>query len=229
MKIVLKSEVRGLGKIGEICDVRDGYGRNFLLPKGYAVVATKKNIEDLNKEIDELKKNNDKKNSEANNICGLLNNEVFNVVRQASDDGTIFGSVRNKDVYNLINEFFKKNNIKFYFEVGAIKIENPIKSIGQYIISVNLFGDVIANVYLNVCRSVSDFESDVANFTKKLEEANNGSKTLVKAKTASMVQDKLDKKAKKMDLKNNGKIVDNEKKEDIKTEEEKGKEKQSEN
>ena len=105
MKIVLNRDVKNLGKVGDVCEVANGYGRNFLLPKGYAIVASKQNIEKLNKKIEELKAKNAKLEEDATKVVALLEKEVFNVVRQAADDDTIYGSIKNRDVYKMIEVF----------------------------------------------------------------------------------------------------------------------------
>ena len=185
MKIVLNRDVKNLGKVGDVCEVANGYGRNFLLPKGYAIVANKQNIEKLNKKIEELKASNLKMEEEALKVVALLEKEVFNVVRQAADDDTIYGSIKNRDVYKMIEVFLTNNNIKFVFDLGGIEIKEPIKALGQYKIVVNLFGNVATEIRLNVCRANADFESDVIAFDKKMEQkVLSGSESENKAKGA---------------------------------------------
>lgn len=185
MKIVLNRDVKNLGKVGDVCEVANGYGRNFLLPKGYAIVASKQNIEKLNKKIEELKASNLKMEDEARKVVALLEKEVFNVVRQAADDDTIYGSIKNRDVYKMIEVFLTNNNIKFVFDLGGIEIKEPIKALGQYKIVVNLFGNVATEIRLNVCRANADFESDIVAFDKKMEQkVSSGSESENKAKGA---------------------------------------------
>ena len=185
MKIVLNRDVKNLGKVGDVCEVANGYGRNFLLPKGYAIVASKQNIEKLNNKIEELKAKNAKLEEDATKVVALLEKEVFNVVRQASDDDTIYGSIKNRDVYKMIEVFLTNNNIKFVFDLGGIEIKEPIKALGQYKILVNLFGSIATEIRLNVCRANSDFESDIVAFDKKMEQkVLSGSESENKAKGA---------------------------------------------
>lgn len=170
MKVVLNRDVKNLGKVGDICNVADGYGRNFLLPKGYAIIANKKNVNELQQKIAELQKKNEETENKAKSVAEMLNNEVFNIVRQAADDDTIYGSIRTKDIYNLIMCFLQKNNNDFTFDIGGIEMQQ-IKALGKYVIVVYLFGNVCANIRLNVCRIVSDFENDISIFDKKMIEA----------------------------------------------------------
>lgn len=170
MRIVLKRDLKNLGKVGDVCEVADGYGRNFLLPKKYAVIANKKNLSELQEKLEKLKEQNSKLEQEAINVADMLNNEVFNIVRQASDDDTIYGSIRTKDIYELVNSFLKTNNKDFRFDIGGIEMQT-IKSLGRYVIQIYLFAEVYAKIRLNVCRIVSDFESDIATFDKKFAES----------------------------------------------------------
>lgn len=215
MKIVLNRDIKNLGKVGDIVVVKDGYGRNFLLPKGYAIVATKANVEKLQNKIDELKKQNAVLFEKAQKINEILDKVVFNVVRQAADDDTMYGSIRTRDVYNFICDLLKKNNIDFSLDIGSIKIAEPIKTLGQYIINVELFSGVDAIVRLNVCRAIADFEDDVVEFDKKRE------KSLLTSKNAKENADKvLQQEVSKVEAKNSNEKVENnkEKKDEAKNE-----------
>ena len=171
MKIVLNRDIKNLGKVGEIVTVKNGYGRNFLLPRKYAVVATKTNVAKLQERLDELNKRNSEFIKQAEEIVKILDSTVYNVARQASDDDTIYGSIRSKDIYSFICELLRKNSISFSLDIGGIKIMEPIKTLGQYIIPVEIFGDVIGSVKLNVCRTSADFEDDVNTFNLKREKS----------------------------------------------------------
>ena len=201
MKIVLKRDIKNLGKVGDVCEVANGYGRNFLLPKHYAIVANKKNLSELQEKLEKLKEQNEVLVKEANEVANMLNGEVFNLVRQASDDDTIYGSIRTKDIYELINSFLKTNNKNFKFDIGGIEMQT-IKSLGKYVISVYLFADVCAKIRLNVCRIVSDFESDIVAFDKKFADAvvktddtKKNAKLLTADKKIAKVAEKEQKKA----------------------------------
>ncbi len=183
MKIILSRDIRGLGKVGDVVDVKNGYGRNFLLPKKYAVVASKKNMQELQEKLNELKAKNDKLFETAKQVAELLNKSIFNTVRQASDDDTIYGSVRVKDVYNFIIEELSKSKVNFQIDIGGIKIGEPIKTLGRYSVIVEVFSDVVCKLRINVCRTTADFESDVSTFDKNkdkslvIKKANNEKKS----------------------------------------------------
>ena len=213
MKVVLKRNVKNLGKVGDICNVADGYGRNFLLPKGYAIIANKNNIALLEQKREELIKKNNELEKEAKQVAEVLNNEVFNVVRQAADDDTIYGSIRTKDIYNLILNLLKSKNSNFVFDIGGIEIQQ-IKSLGKYIIPVFLFGNISANIRLNVCRIASDFESDISSFDKQMLDNSQKTENIKKNNKLLNADKKLEKMKNKMEKKtNNDKENKNENKE----------------
>lgn len=171
MKVILNRDIKNLGKVGDVVIVKDGYGRNFLLKKQYASVATKSSLSVLEKKIDELKAENSKLAKQAEQISELLNGVICNIVRQAADDNTIYGSVRVRDVFVFINDVLKKNNISFKIDICGIKFEKPIKMLGRYVIAVEIFGDIVANVRLNLCRAQADFDNDIKSFDKKREQS----------------------------------------------------------
>ena len=146
MKIVLNRDIKNLGKVGDLCEVANGYGRNYLLPKGYAIIANKQNIEKINKKIEELKTKNSQMEEQAKKVAEMLEKEVFNTIRQAADDDTIYGSIKNRDIYKMIEVFLTNNNIKFAFELGGIEIKEQIKSLGQYKVFVSLFGNISTEI-----------------------------------------------------------------------------------
>ena len=170
MNVILSRDIKNVGKVGEVCEVKTGYGRNFLIPKGYAIVANKKNITSLQEKIEELKQRNSEMLKIAKNVADILNKKVFNIIRAASDDKIIYGSVRNRDIRDLISELLHESRITFSVDIGSIKIAKPIKSLGQYIVSVNVFADVVAKVRLNVCRTSTEFDDDITSFDKKYQE-----------------------------------------------------------
>ena len=213
MKVVLKRDVKNLGKVGDICNVANGYGRNFLLPKGYAIIANKNNIALLEQKREELIKKNNELEKEAKQVAEVLNNEVFNVVRQAADDDTMYGSIRTKDIYNLILNLLKSKNSNFVFDIGGIEIQQ-IKSLCKYIISFFLFGNISANIWLNVCRIASDFESDISSFDKQMLDNSQKTENIKKNNKLLNADKKLEKMKNKIEKKsNNNKENKNENKE----------------
>ena len=171
MKVILNRDIRKLGKVGDVVTIKDGYGRNFLLPKKYVSVATKANIAKLQEKIEELKIKNSNLLKQAEKVADILNTSIYNVARQASDDDIIYGSVRTKDIYNFICSLLQQNSVDFQLDIGGIIVSNPIKTLGQYIVPVEIFSDIVANIRVNVCRTSADFEQNIDAFDKKREKA----------------------------------------------------------
>ena len=171
MKVILNRDIRKLGKVGDVVTIKDGYGRNFLLPKKYVSVATKANIAKLQDKIEELKVKNDNLLKQAEKVANIINTSIYNVARQASDDDIIYGSVRTKDIYNFICSLLQQNGVDFQLDIGGIIVSNPIKTLGQYIVPIEIFSDIVANIRVNVCRTSADFEQNIDAFDKKREKA----------------------------------------------------------
>jgi large subunit ribosomal protein L9 len=157
MKVILLVDVVSLGKVGNICDVKTGYAKNYLLSKGLAVVATPANIADLNAKMKAIKANNDKKLAIANELSSVLSGSSFTFNRQAGDDGTLYGSVKVKDIADRVNEFINSYNTSFLSELpcssSSVFIEKPIKFIGEYSVKLVLFAGVQSSIVVNVSRS----------------------------------------------------------------------------
>ena len=171
MKVILNRDIRKLGKVGDVVTVKDGYGRNFLLPKKYVSVATKANIAKLQEKIEELKVKNDSLLKQAEKVADILSANIYNVARQASDDDIIYGSVRTKDIYNFICSLLQQNGVDFQLDIGGIIVSTPIKTLGQYIVPVEIFSDIVSNIRVNVCRTSAGFEQNIEAFDKKREKA----------------------------------------------------------
>jgi large subunit ribosomal protein L9 len=157
MKVILLVDVNSLGKVGDICDVKSGYAKNYLLSKNLAVVATPANVADLNAKMKAIKANNDKKLAIANELSNVLNGSSFTFNRQAGDDGALYGSVKVKDIADRVNEFINSYNAAFLSELpcssSAVFIEKPIKFIGEYPVRIILFAGVESSIVVNVSRS----------------------------------------------------------------------------
>ena len=171
MKVILNRDIRKLGKVGDVVTIKDGYGRNFLLPKKYVSVATKANIAKLQEKIEELKVKNDNLLKQAEKVANILDTSIYNVARQASDDDIIYGSVRTKDIYNFICSLLQQNGVDFQLDIGGIIVSTPIKTLGQYIVPIEIFSDIVSNIRVNVCRTSADSEQNIDAFDKKREKA----------------------------------------------------------
>lgn len=150
MKVVLLKPVRKLGKIGEIVDVKPGFGRNFLIPQAFAVRATEAN----QKMIEEQKKELEAKNAEAKKYAEGLSAKIsgkdFTFICQSAADGRLFGSVSNKEIANTVTRS------GYDISYGNIHLDKPIKNLGIHEVSVILHSEVVANIIVNVARSESE-------------------------------------------------------------------------
>lgn len=146
MKIILKANVENVGVSGDVVNVKDGYARNFLIPKGLATEATRSNI----KMAEELKKNEERKKTaavdKARRLAEKLKNLSLTTSVAAGEDDKIFGSVTSQTIADLLAE--KGYNV----DKRHIILNEPIKALGVYDIPVKLHTDVTAEVKLWVVK-----------------------------------------------------------------------------
>ncbi|MDR1609409.1 MAG: 50S ribosomal protein L9 [Holosporales bacterium] len=144
MRIVLLSRVEQLGVIGDVVEVKPGYARNFLLPQQKALRATPANLERFQNMKAEIEANNLKLKSEAEKLAAKMEHASIILVRNASDSGFLFGSVRSGDIAEQLAEQ------GFAISKSQVRIAAPIKSIGNYMVEVVLHPEVFTEVPLRV-------------------------------------------------------------------------------
>ena len=144
MKVILKEDVRALGSIGEIVNVKDGYARNYLIPKGFAVKADEKNIKEFNhhKRMIEFKLN--KVKIQAEELKEKLEAVEVNTKQKLGKNGKLFGSVTSLVVEKELE------TLGFEIDRKKIVIKDPIKTLGNFEIDVKLHPEVIAKLKVNV-------------------------------------------------------------------------------
>jgi large subunit ribosomal protein L9 len=144
VQVILRDDVPNLGKIGEVVRVKPGYARNFLLPRGLAVEANPKNLRMLehHKRVITAKVDREHKSAEA--TASRLDGLELTVRARAGEEGRLFGSVTNMDVERLLAEK------GFHVERRRIALEEPIKQLGTYPITVQVGRSVRATVRLTV-------------------------------------------------------------------------------
>ncbi|UNS97905.1 50S ribosomal protein L9 [Streptomyces tubbatahanensis] len=148
MKIILTNEVSGLGAAGDVVEVRDGYARNFLVPRGYAIRWTKGGEKDV-EQIRRARKIREIATIEqANEIKGRLEGLRVGLQVRAGDQGRLFGSVTPADIADAIRTSGGPDVDKRRIEVGS-----PIKSLGAHQVSIRLHADVAATVNVDVAAS----------------------------------------------------------------------------
>ena len=146
MRVILKNEVHNLGDAGDIVKVADGYGRNFLLPRGLAVVANEGSVAQAehNKKVAESIKK--KQTAAARAIAEKLEGTAITLRREAGEDDRLFGAVTNRD----IAEALAADGIQV--DRKAIQLADPIKAIGLFNVPIRLHRQVTANVRVYVIR-----------------------------------------------------------------------------
>ena len=144
--------VAKLGQMGEVVRVKDGYARNFLLPKGKALRATDDNRGRFETMKVDLEARNLEQKGEAEKVGTKLDGKSFIVLRQAADTGQLYGSVSTRDVAALLSEG------GFTVNRSQIELNAPIKMIGLHKVPVSLHPEVEVNVTVNVARNADEAE-----------------------------------------------------------------------
>ena len=153
MEIILLQKINKLGNIGDAVVVKPGFGRNFLIPSGKALRATKENKELFEKTKAYLLKENKEAIEKAETIRAEVEKLKLAIVRSASDTGILYGSVTTRDISNLIGENAINVNRK------QIALDKPIKELGIFDVSVILHPEVESKIKLNVVRSLGETTS----------------------------------------------------------------------
>ena len=152
MEVILLERVGRLGQMGDVVKVKDGYARNFLLPKGKALRATKDNRSRFESMRADLETKNSALKGDANTVAKTLDGKVVNAIRQASETGQLFGSVSPRDIADMISTDGNK------ITRAQVVLNAPIKSIGQYKVPIALHPEVEVTVTVNVARSQDEAE-----------------------------------------------------------------------
>jgi len=147
MEVILLERVAKLGQMGETVRVKDGFARNFLLPHGKALRATKENKERYEGMRQELETKNLENRGEAQKVADKLDGKTFRALRQASESGQLYGSVSARDIADLITDG------GFLVARGQIALHAPIKMIGSHKVEISLHPEVDVNVVMIVARN----------------------------------------------------------------------------
>ncbi|MAO93052.1 MULTISPECIES: 50S ribosomal protein L9 [unclassified Hwanghaeella] len=153
MQIILLERVEKLGQMGDEVAVKPGYARNFLLPQGKAVRATKSNRERFESQRIELEARNLERKSEAERVANDLNGLSVILIRAASDTGQLYGSVTARDIADSIVE------AGIQVGRGQVMMERPVKTIGIFDFRIKLHPEVIVTVQVNVAQSQEEAEA----------------------------------------------------------------------
>jgi large subunit ribosomal protein L9 len=145
MKVILKQDVRALGKKGEVKEVSDGYARNFLLPKGLAIEASAGNLKTLAEQKESVIQREIREEGDAKALAERLNGTVVTFKAKTGENGRLFGSITAKDVADQLLKIAKVEIDKRKFE-----IDDAIKNLGDHPVKIHLYKGVSAEIMVKV-------------------------------------------------------------------------------
>ena len=146
MKVILTKDVKAQGKAGDIINVSDGYARNFLFPKGLAVEADKKAMNEINNKKAAEQHKIEVETAQAKDIAAKLETINVKISTQAGSDGRLYGSVTTKEI---CEELKKQHGLEI--DKRKVSLDEPIKAFGTYSLEVKLYSGVIGKINVVVC------------------------------------------------------------------------------
>ena len=152
MDVILLERVAKLGQMGEKVRVKDGYARNFLLPRGKALRATEANAKKFEIQRAQLEARNLELKQEAVAIADKLNGTTYVIIRQAGETGQLYGSVAARDISETVTA------ARISITRGQVELAQPIKTIGLHVLPVHLHPEVEVKITVNVARSGAEAE-----------------------------------------------------------------------
>ena len=145
MKVILKEDVKGVGKKEEMVEVSPGYARNFLLPKGLAVEASSENINIMNTKKAAEKARKDREFEDAKVLASKLEGKTVIIKAKAGENGKLFGSITSKDISDRIKE-----DLKLDVDKKKINLPDAIKTLGTTQVEIKVYPEVSAKVSVNL-------------------------------------------------------------------------------
>ena len=145
MKVILLENVKRIGSIGEVIDVRRGFARNFLISNKKALYASKENIKEVEKIKAELSKKDNEKKKEASQIAEQINGKEYSVKKLSTENNELYGSVKPTEISKLIKE---ENKIDI--KPSMIQPIEEIKALGKFKVKISLYSEVDAEITINV-------------------------------------------------------------------------------
>ena len=144
MKVILTTNIKKLGKIGDLVEVRNGYARNFLFPNNMALRDNKKNLDYYNNIKEEIKNKEEKKLEEAKSIIEKIKNLNVEFSKEADEKDQLYGSISKKEILDQ----FKENEIVIHSD--DIEMKNPIRTLGEHEISVTPYLNITHTLKIKV-------------------------------------------------------------------------------
>jgi len=145
MQVILLENIMKLGKIGDQVEVKNGFGRNYLLRQGKALRASKENIEFVSKEKTELNKKNEETKKQFKETAAKILNKTLKFKKESKENGELYGSIKPKEVSSAFKEV-----LEIEISPSQIDLRQEITQVGKYQINVNLHAEVTVNVNLQV-------------------------------------------------------------------------------
>lgn len=152
MKVILLERVEGRGALGDVVTVKDGFARNYLLPRSKALRATAANLKVFDAQRAEIEARNAKAKEAAATAGESLDGTAYILIRQAGESGQLYGSVAGRDVADIINGAGGK------VDRSMVVLDKPIKTLGVHEVKVKLHSEVIVTVSINIARSQDEAE-----------------------------------------------------------------------
>ena len=145
MKVILLENIKSIGTIGDVIDVKRGFARNFLIANKKALYASKKNVSEVEKIKVDLSKKDNKKKEQALAIAEKINNKVYQIKKLCTENNELYGSVKPTEISKLVKE---KENIEI--KPSMIQPIYEIKSLGKFKVKVSLHSEVDAEISIKV-------------------------------------------------------------------------------
>ena len=146
MKVILKEDIPKLGRMGQTVDVARGYGRNYLIPQGKAIVATSKNLKALEHERMLIQRKAELARKEAEGLAEKISGVTLSLSRKVVEEDKLYGSVSVSDISQALQEAGVE------IERKLIKLEEPIKSLGEFKVPIKVHDNVTAEVTIQVLK-----------------------------------------------------------------------------
>ena len=147
MKLILKKDMPNLGEAGEVIDVKDGYGRNYLIPQGIAYEASEANIKRIEEEKAKEQERIRRERLEAHRRAAQLEGLLVTFHERAGDAGQLFGSVSAADIAERANA---EGDLDYELDKKAVLLDEPIKAVGEYTVPIRLHAEVEVEVEVRV-------------------------------------------------------------------------------
>ena len=145
MKVILLENIRKIGSIGDVINVKRGFARNYLISNKKALYASTENIKEVEKIKNELGKKDQEKRKSAKNIYEKINKKEYSIKKLSTENNELYGSVKPKEISKLILEIDKQE-----IKTSMVQLTEEIKSLGAFKVKINLHSDIQAEININV-------------------------------------------------------------------------------